>query len=449
MKSSLIPENPILVYPSLAATIGLDETVMLSVLSECVKHLQGTQRNGFAWYEISFHYLSHQLTFWNMIDIQRVITSMREKGILLVGSLSNTPEGQLKFAFNEKVSGHIQQQIHQQETVEAQPLNQQFRPEAGKNYIAENWTPDETTLGQLAQLAIPRPFALEQLPEFITYWRERREAHRSWGQKFINHTVKRWRTFEAQENRQNRATPMTADWTPSDPCLEELEQRNIPRDFVLDQIQEFIRYWQATEERHISWDNKFIQNICGAWARQENQRNVSLQKFAMHDQWRPSTDTMEHMVVKGGIPESFIEEAIPEFIIYWKDKGHETTTWNSLFIKHIRLQWHRYKHSCSHTMEPQPIAQDWQPDEDVYDILRMANIDQQFARALIPEFVLYWRDSNQIHTSWNTRYIRHVKKTWAQRHSNHYATHGHSDAQATSTRDMSLHELLTDRSWAE
>jgi hypothetical protein len=66
-------------------------------------------------------------------------------------------------------------------------------------------------------------------------------------------------------------------------------------------------------------------------------------------------------------------------------------------------------------------------------VLGMANIDADFAEAQLKEFVLYWRDRNEIHRSWNTKFLQHVKYKWAQQ------------AQA----GQSLLDKFTDRSWAE
>ncbi|VUD59067.1 hypothetical protein TDB9533_02582 [Thalassocella blandensis] len=438
-----MPEKPILVYPSLAATVGLEEAVLLATLSDMVSTQEGQWNNGFNWHMLSLKSLSEALPFWQSRDFQRVTTSMREKGILIIASTGFNDNDTFKFAFNEK-------SVRQQQAKPTQTLHntREDRPEGGKNFIADHWQPDDTTLAQLAQLSVPSEFALEQVPEFVTYWRERGEAHRSWGQKFINHTIQRWRSYEVRQHRRSKATPIYSNWTPSEECMNELLSKNLPREFILDQIGEFIQFWQATEEKHLSWDTKFIQRVLSLWADREAKKNIATQEYKIHENWQPSEDALDVMTVKSGIPRGFIDDAIPEFIIYWKDKGLATTTWNSLFIKHVRLQWHRYQHSSNNTVEPQPISPQWQPSEDVYDILRMANIDAEFARALVPEFVLYWRDSNQIHNSWNTRFIRHAKKTWAQRHQL-LAYNAPNSQETKSTRDMSLEELLTDRTWAE
>ena len=126
---------------------------------------------------------------------------------------------------------------------------------------------------------------------------------------------------------------------------------------------------------------------------------------------------------------------------------------NSRFVAHIRRQWARYTSALSHDTEPQRIAPDWQPAPDVYDILQLSHIDEAFARSLLPEFVLYWRDSNQLHSSWNTKFLQHVKYKLANRHQFSH-TAGGEDGQNRqagsqgSTRARSLTDDLTDRSWA-
>lgn len=450
MKSSLIPEKPILVYPSLAATVGLDEAVMLSCLSDMVTNIPSKFANGFYWHSVRVDQLHKALPFWDLRDLQRVSTSLREKGVIFIASGPLLQEASFKFAFNEKQTSTTRHmpshtEITPQEQAHiARQTNSTF---SGKNFISANWKPDQVTLEQLGQLNIPSDFAFRQVPEFIAYWRERNEAHRSWGQKFISHTIQRWRNFEEQENRKNKATAMFSNWQPSQACVDSMLQRGIARQFIFDQIQEFISFWQATGERHIAWESKFIQRVQSEWASQEARRNVSNQGFPIFNSWRPSEDAMEVMTVKSEIPLSFIEDSIAEFIIYWQEKGTESNTWNSLFIKHIRLQWHRYQHALDNSVDPQPISDNWLPSQDVFDILKLANIDQAFAKSLVPEFILYWKDRNEIHRSWNTRFLHHAKRTWAKQHQ--FVDPQNNQNTLRSTREISLEEELNDTSWAD
>lgn len=388
MKSSLIPERPILVYPSLAATVGLEEATLLSVLSEFSQHAEPRWNNDYAWFSMRCAPLAEALPFFDARDIQRVCQSLRDKGILLIGGNIFGQDDHFRFAFNEK--SHAPQPDRQP----AAKPNSTSRPEStqstsvfnkpsadqqsatifGKNYIAPHWQPDEDTLAQLHQHNIPTSFAMQHLPAFVTYWRERNEAQRSWGSVFIKHIIHQWRKFEAEAR-------------------------------------------QRSQEMH------------------------------MHHEWRPSVDALQVLTEQAEISREFIEDAIPEFILYWQERGDKLSTWNSKFIQHVKLQWHKYQNSLESSTQPLPIAANWQPSEEVFDVLRLANIDLGFARALIAEFVLYWRDSGQVHTSWNTRFLQYVKKQWARRHA--LTQPGKGENTVRSTREMTLEEELGDRSWAQ
>lgn len=398
MKSSLVPEKPIAVAPSLAATIGLEEAVMLSVLADLGPIAQARPNNGYTWLTLPTQLLADATPFWDAREIQRVCQSLRDKGILLVGSAHFGSEANFKFAYNERATQHVPQQrtpiVSMSQNVQPTPQNtapnrQRNEPtiraeEAqvdeisqpfGKNFLGANWRPSKDTLTQLAQHNIPEHFAIEQLPNFITYWRERREAHRSWGAKFVQHVIFKWRDFESKRNQKDQA-------------------------------------------------------------------------IAMHSAWQPSLDAMDVLTVHAGISRGFVEDAIPEFVLYWQERGDVLKTWNSKFIQHVRLQWKKYNSAVEHSTDPKPIPENWQPSSDVNDVLRLANIDLAFAQSVLPEFVLYWRDNKQAHTSWNTRFLQHVKYHWAKRLANGGATNNDGQAAQRSTREISIEEQLTDRSWA-
>ena len=245
-------------------------------------------------------------------------------------------------------------------------------------------------------------------------------------------------------------------WSPSEDLLQLLAlNHNIPRQFALDQLEDFIFYWRERGETSHAWENKFRQHVIAIWRRQQQYQAEAFrvpQSITLDNNWRPSADAMEIME-RGEIEREFIEDAIPEFILYWRDRGTNTKGLNSKFIQHIRIQWAKYSSSLEHSTEPKRISEQWQPSEDVYDILRLSHIDTEFARSLLPEFIVYWRDSNQAQTSWNSRFIQHVKYHWAKRHQIEHAGHSHAGQQGTSTtgrtRDRSLEQDLNDTSWAK
>ncbi|MCB1704357.1 MAG: hypothetical protein KDI17_05810 [Halioglobus sp.] len=371
---SLIPERQLLFSPVLAATIGLEEAILLQHLQQVFEHNSPQLRNGHAWYLIERDFLLRTLPFWSVEDLHRISRALVDKGILLIDTPPLLTSEQLSFAVNEPAQP-------QKPASPPPPATLPTRRSAG--LLPVHWSPSEDLLQLLA----------------------------------MNH--------------------------------------NIPRQFALDQLEDFIFYWRERGETSHAWENKFRQHVIAIWRRQQQHQAEAFRvpvSTTLDNNWRPSEDAMEIME-RGEIARDFIEDAIPEFILYWRERGTSPKELNSKFIQHIRIQWARYTSSLEHSTEPRRISEQWQPSEDVYDILRLSHIDTEFARSLLPEFIVYWRDSNQAHTSWNSKFLQHVKYHWAKRHQIEHAGHSHAGQQGTSTtgrtRDRSLEQDLTDTSWAD
>ena len=372
---SLIPERQLVFSPLLAATIGLEEAILLQHLQHLFEHNSAELRKGYSWLSVERAFLLRTLPFWSAEDLHRISRSLADKGVLLIESPPLHSTEQLVFALNEPV------QPAAAPVTQTPPPDVPVRRSAG--LLPVHWFPSEDLL-QLMGLNhnIPRQFALDQLEDFIFYWRERGETSHAWENKFRQHVISIWR-----RHQQNKA-----------------EAFRVPPTTTLD------------------------------------------------NNWSPSQDAMEIMA-RGEIDRDFIEQAIPEFILYWRERGTNPKELNSKFIQHIRIQWAKYSSSLEHSTEPKRISEQWQPAGDVFDILRLSHIEEDFARSLIPEFIVYWKDSNQAHTSWNSKFIQHVKYHWAKRHQMEQAGSSHAGQQGTNTtgrtRDRSLKDHLTDTSWAE
>jgi len=370
--SSLVPERQLVFSPGLAATIGLEEAILLQHLQQLFEHNRPHIRRGHAWLSVERAFLLRTLPFWTAEDLHRISRRLADLGVLLIESPPLHSAEHLVFALNEPV----------------QPAS-----------------------GAAAPGAPPARRSAGLLPR---------------------------------------------DWSPGEDLLQLLSlNHNIPRQFALDQLEDFIFYWRERGETSHAWANKFRQHVIGLWRRHQQSEAASFQPAtpaALDKSWRPSEDALDIMA-KADIPGDFIEEAIPEFILYWRERGATPRELNSKFIQHIRMQWARYTSSLAHDTEPKRITEDWQPGEDVFDILRLSHIDRPFAESLLPEFIVYWRDSNQAHTSWNSKFIQHVKYHWAKRHHIEQAGNSHAGQRGPGatgrTRDRSLEQDLTDTSWAE
>ncbi|MEC7125636.1 MAG: DnaT-like ssDNA-binding domain-containing protein, partial [Pseudomonadota bacterium] len=103
---------------------------------------------------------------------------------------------------------------------------------------------------------------------------------------------------------------------------------------------------------------------------------------------------------------------------------------------------------------PRPIANGWQPSEDCFEILQLAEIDEAYARRKVPEFVLYWKDSEQVKASWNTVFLQFIKQDWARRlkQGGHDEKLYGEDQTIAGTQQQKIREKferIADRSWAK
>ena len=76
---SLIPERQLLFSPLLAATIGLEEAILLQHLQQLFEHHSPQIRNGYAWLSIERAFLLRTLPFWTAEDLHRISRSLADK----------------------------------------------------------------------------------------------------------------------------------------------------------------------------------------------------------------------------------------------------------------------------------------------------------------------------------------------------------------------------------
>ncbi len=396
---SLIPEKPITISPTLAATIGLEETVLLQLLQECRSHGTPEQNQGFEWFTVASEKLLSLVPFWREDDILRLSAGLHEKGLLLIGGAPFSSQRDFRFAFNDGVATSITQSPQTSSQTNSQTNSQQHsnqRQQPAYNHSAttatpyngiptsaktmgNSWQPSQDAMRQLSQLGVTQLFAQQQIPQFVTYWRE----------------------------------------------------RNVPRH---------------------SWESKFIKEVWRQWQQAEASSHRRRQEVALTNEWRPSRDALQILIGQGGINSNFVEDSIPEFILYWRDRGDLSSTWDSKFIQHIRRQWQFFSGMMEQDSMPRKIEAQWQPRASVYDVLQMANINRQFAEQLVPEFILYWQENGMPQRSWSTKFLQFVKRQWARHIQPSSTDTAHGKQQGSNPngriRDRSFVEDLTDRSWA-
>jgi len=242
-------------------------------------------------------------------------------------------------------------------------------------------------------------------------------------------------------------------WQPSDALLELLVlNHGIPRSFIDAAAHAFFPS-QGSEA-----DTQFRQHILTRWRDSQAQqaKHPAAHAFeitsppAFGRDWTPSHDALD-ILAQAGIDIVFAESVRAEFILYWSERGGPPREVNSRFVEHVRRRWLKHTSQMHHSTEPTRIPRNWQPDTSVYETLRLAGIKETDARALLPEFVMYWVDSNEVHTSWNSKFLQHVKRQcrsagYGEQHGGETGRGGAGSGHRS--KDRSLSDDLTDTSWA-
>ena len=399
----LIPDRTMSFSSSLAATIGLNEAVMLTWLNECVVILAADGAHGGPW-QVPNNSLRAAMPFWDDDQLRQVLRSLHEKGVVQLSSVLFPESDPLTFHFGQTsamTDNRVSEPVPQ---VNAAHVRQQSSAQP----VQSDWHPSRDALMRLAQHGVPDSYSLSQLDAFILQAKEQRNHRNDWDTQFFRFVKKHWVYTQTDAHKAQRR-------------LAEKAAFNV-----------------TTPERN-----------------ERFQAPVS-EAAPMGHHWQPSADA-QLILQRAGIETQFIHDAIPEFVLYWQERGDAHKTWNTKFIQHVRQQWARYSATVDQSHMPTRINDDWQPAADCFDILAMAHIEVNFAKNLVKEFVLYWRDSNQLHTSWNSKFLQYVKHQWGRQlnqpghmqngESAHGAAKTQSGVEPGYTTAAASRQRLNDTSW--
>lgn len=395
----LFIDKSIALSTTLAATIGLEQAVLLTVLNDAAAVQQGQ------WPSIATPVLRQQLPFWDDTTIRRVLNNLSAQGLIRVQGAPYPDHDVLVFGFDNPAQPQASSKPPAADAAQSNAAHHTAHTAATPNRagaaqkhprqpaLHSRWQPEESTLQRLAQRGIPASFCWTQLDAFMIQGQEQGANNNDWNTRFFKYVSQQW------------------VYTQNDARRDQQRQERTAFNVLPDDAQ------------------------------------------PMNTHWQPSADALQ-ILHNAGIDPQFISDAIPEFVLYWQERGDAFKTWNSKFIQHVRQQWARFSASAEHSSLPTPMTEQWQPSADCYDILTLAHIDAEFAQRLVPEFVLYWRDAKQVHNSWNSRFLQHVKQQWGKRLAQLNAGESHVAAGASqsatqpgyATAEASI-QRLKDTSW--
>lgn len=162
---------------------------------------------------------------------------------------------------------------------------------------------------------------------------------------------------------------------------------------------------------------------------------VSANKIT-HD-WRPS-EAVYQVLAQHSIPREFADDQLPEFILYWSERGQIQHSWGSKFMKHCIHEWRHHEIRVARSGRDIAMHANWMPSQKARAALRSSGISDEFINdECLDDFILYWTERGDICHTWQSKFVQHVRYRWAHRPTVPGAPHS------------SIAEQLADRSWAQ
>ena len=234
-----------------------------------------------------------------------------------------------------------------------------------------------------------------------------------------------------------------------DKCNQDIFKKIRSKDVLIERLSNELTFIKK-EDIKKRLDELLRFNLINKYQQEDSRSNLRLprakpfEKQDMGNGWLPSSEAMD-VLEMGSIEESFISKKIPEFRIYWMERGQQRNNWNSTFIDYIRREW--AKENNSNKGLPFPISKSWVPSDDVYQILSLSNITEEDASPYLAEFILYWTDNGSAFNTWNSKFIDHVKRRHLVSNKNqNEKSKNHSEP---GTFKQGFDERKKDKSWAE
>jgi DNA-binding PadR family transcriptional regulator len=89
MSRLLLDEKPLMVLPKLAASIGLNESIVLQQLHFWLERSNHVYE-GYKWVYNTYEEWKEQFPFWSESTIRRIITKLEKKGFIITGNFNRS-----------------------------------------------------------------------------------------------------------------------------------------------------------------------------------------------------------------------------------------------------------------------------------------------------------------------------------------------------------------------
>lgn len=155
----LLDEEPLVILPSLAAAVGLNESIILQQLHYWLERSNHIYE-GHKWVYNTYEEWREQFPFWSESTIRRIITKLEKQGLIITGNFNRSKIDKTKwYRINYEKLAQLEQSIGQDEQSTAQNdqttvQNEQSTDEIdspsaqNEQSICSNWTDDLLNLNR-------------------------------------------------------------------------------------------------------------------------------------------------------------------------------------------------------------------------------------------------------------------------------------------------------------
>lgn len=267
-----MPEQPLLVYPSLARQYGLEEALLLGMYHQCAARIGLREASGYLELKLDSRSWQALVGFWDQDKLAAVTSSLVTQGAL-EASFSATGVRIVLLASE----GAAPEQ--------SPPAAAALVRNDAVSRLAVRDQPPPRPVSAPSGLVRPQPTPAPQrtpAPSFggSTGWRR----HKSELQVL----------FEQHEERNQKLHSIYLGWQPSATFFELLARQGIPDAFARDYIDEFVLYWLDKDHRETNWDQKFLAWVKREWVKKasrdgRDQRQAQQQTGFNHENTRRDT----------------------------------------------------------------------------------------------------------------------------------------------------------------
>jgi hypothetical protein len=185
------------------------------------------------------------------------------------------------------------------------------------------------------------------------------------------------------------------DWKPSPDILQKLKKQGIETSEIDLLLKSFEQHPDYLKDARNTRFMKF------AMLRAGQSLKAEIPEQPIPIDWWPSEEIINAVVSKTGIAESEIPDLVPEFVLYWRERGETANSWGQKFLRFAEMR-SEYKY-------PSRIRPDWWPSEDASRLLQLYGFREEQIEIGALEFRMFHRDANTRQLNWNESFAKWMK----------------------------------------